>query len=367
MRNNKMTVWATGLLAGSLAAASGMVLADAQPLPPTDLMPLAVQTIPAAIDQQGATGSAESLEQQWAEHWETIQPPNGSLSVALAGTQVHRLRHNPRLWILEFPDLRIQGAALNRVAALIERQAASKERILTETEMTELITQSNQGDAEHFFLGHDYRLDDLARFFSLAQRDGVMLNPAEQGLLTLLRGLALMEPSASGAWQIEGPELAVVTLAAASATPSPHHVSPFERLATLRHELSHGEYFTNPHYRAYCQRFWTARSESERTAIVRGLTQLGYDPASPDLMANELQAFLWEPQAGGWIDLWLRKVGGSLIALRETFLAGLDQAGEPISTLFTVTTMRRILIVPHDDWGAAMRVWSIAKNTEHPQ
>jgi hypothetical protein len=159
---------------------------------------------------------------------------------------VHRLKRNPRLWIVDFPDLGVQGAALNRVAALSERRDAPKDRIVSATEMAGLVAQAgkSKGSPDRYFLGHDYRLETLAQFFSLAQRDGVTLNAAEQGLRALLQGLGLLEQPEAGRWRARSPDLAVVTIAGASVTPSLRHLSPFERLAVLRHEISHGEYFT---------------------------------------------------------------------------------------------------------------------------
>jgi hypothetical protein len=328
----------------------------------SDVPPLtATQATP---EQVSVIESPARLEAQWTAEWETVQPPIDILGRTFAGTQLHRLQRNPNLWIFDFPHLGIQGAALNRVAALIERTTTSRDRILTEAEMVEQIARTSQGDAGRYFLGHDYRLEDLAKFFSLAHRDSVPLNAAEQDLRTLLQGLGLLESSEDGTWRATRSGQAVITLAAASSTPSPSHLSPFERLTTLRHELSHGEYFTNPRYRAYCRHFWASRRSDEQSAITRGFALLGYDPDNQELVINELQAFLWEPQAGAWLDLELHKAGSSLAQLRTAFLAGLDQAADPISELFQSEMMRHIPIEPPGDWGAVRRIRPMAKTVE---
>ncbi len=65
------------------------------------------------------------------------------------------------------------------------------------------------------------------------------------------------------------------------------------RAVLLEHELSHGEWFTDPAYRDYVLRFWrTALTEEERGAIRRFLGQPGYDIRIDALMANEMQAYL---------------------------------------------------------------------------
>lgn len=64
------------------------------------------------------------------------------------------------------------------------------------------------------------------------------------------------------------------------------------RASVLRHELSHGEFFTNAAYRAHCWRFWRQLSEAERASWRRYLRGLGYDSANEALMVNETQALL---------------------------------------------------------------------------
>src|SRR5205807_1326503 len=65
------------------------------------------------------------------------------------------------------------------------------------------------------------------------------------------------------------------------------------RATILRHELSHGEYFTNPVYAAFVHRFWTQTlTPGERDRIRRYLQSQGYDSGLEDVMENEAQAYL---------------------------------------------------------------------------
>jgi hypothetical protein len=65
------------------------------------------------------------------------------------------------------------------------------------------------------------------------------------------------------------------------------------RAAILRHEISHGVYFTDPAYAAYVRRFWdTVLDAGERDKFRRFLGGEGYDTANDDLMRNETQAYL---------------------------------------------------------------------------
>jgi hypothetical protein len=65
------------------------------------------------------------------------------------------------------------------------------------------------------------------------------------------------------------------------------------RATILHHELSHGEYFTDPDFVAFVHRFWTQTlAAAERDRIRRYLHSLGYDSTLPQVMENEAQAYL---------------------------------------------------------------------------
>jgi hypothetical protein len=71
------------------------------------------------------------------------------------------------------------------------------------------------------------------------------------------------------------------------------HVSRAARATILHHELSHGEYFTNPAYVAFVHQFWTQTlTTAERDRIRRHLRSEGYDQGLEEVMENEAQAYL---------------------------------------------------------------------------
>ena len=86
------------------------------------------------------------------------------------------------------------------------------------------------------------------------------------------------------------PDAGLITLPQIGAD---EHVTARARATILHHELSHGEYFTDPAYAAFVHRFWLQTlTEAERQRIRAHLHSLGYDPAQDDLMENEAQAYL---------------------------------------------------------------------------
>ncbi len=189
-----------------------------------------------------------------------------------------RLAENPAILVLEFPSLREQARMLNRVAVLIETRFQPRDRVLDDDALDRAI-RATGAEPDTFYDGHDYRAADLMRFFALAERDGIRLNQDELRLRELVRAAGWMDAGAVGA---------LITLPTLGAG-----IDPAARRSILRHEISHGEFFTDPDYARFTQSFWqTELSDIERTAFRRFLAGQEYDPADETLMMNEMQAYL---------------------------------------------------------------------------
>jgi hypothetical protein len=220
---------------------------------------------------------------------------------------VFRYANNPEIVVLRFPTLAAQAQMLNRVAALIEKPGLPRDRVLDDAALAVATGGVGQMAAE-FLLAHDYRADDLLRFFTLADRDGVALNPAEVALRALLARLD---------WHRAGAAGALISVAG-----TPEEVQPALLAAALRHELSHGEFFTRPTYAAHVRRFWAeALTEGERAAVRARLAASGYNAKDEELMANEMQAYLAHTPGQGAAQLGLPPA--RIEALRLTFIEGM--------------------------------------------
>ncbi len=200
------------------------------------------------------------------------------LAHVAAHLAVTRFAANPSIAVLDFPTLRMQGEMLNRVASLIEKAGLPRDRVLNDAELDGAIRA--RGDTvETYYYGHDYPASALVRFFGLADRARVALDPEEQRLRGLIEQLGWFSPGAVGA---------LISVTRPDAT-----VSATMRAAILHHELSHGEFFTDPTYADYVRRFWLDRmTGDERAAIRRFLGSMGYDTGIEELMYNEMQAYL---------------------------------------------------------------------------
>lgn len=221
-----------------------------------------------------------------------------------------RLDANPDIVVLVFPSMHEQAQMLLRVAALIEIRGMPRDRIMDLSELDAAIHE-RKSDWDSFYLGHDYRAADIGRFFDIAERTGARLTAEEETLHRIAGRQGWLATNARGALiSIPGK--------------MPNGDAP-ARAAILHHELSHGEYFTNPDYAAFSLSFWSGQlSEAERKTFRHFLASQEYDSSNPDLMINETQAYLIHTSS----DLFFRPAAVDMTMerarqLRATFRAGM--------------------------------------------
>lgn len=218
------------------------------------------------------------------------------VSATHSGTSLFQLVENPRIYVLDYESLHVQGRTLNRIAAFIEWQEAPKEQVLDDRALAMLIEHVSENSATLFF-GHDYRMTDLARFFTVAQRSGVVLNEDERALQALLLDQGFMRAGKTGFIPIP-PEKVFVSIPKEQGddpkTSQNESVTWLMRRTILSHELSHGEFFTNPDYARYCEEFWHHQlSDAQRAGFIRFLSSAQhYDVRNETLLINEFQAYL---------------------------------------------------------------------------
>ncbi len=231
---------------------------------------------------------------------------------APANLSIFRFADNPQILVLDFASLHDQGRMLNRVAALVEKVGLPRDRVLTDSQLDEAIR--SQGDTiETFYYGHDYGAGSLVRFFALADRDQIELYPEEEQLRALLHQEGWFAPAVNAA---------LISLTAAGAD---HRVTQGARVAILRHELSHGEFFSNPVYAEYVHNFWlTALTGTERAAFRSFLAKDEYDTGNEELMFNEMQAYLMFTRDPLFFNAELAGLTPArLVELQSRFLAGM--------------------------------------------
>jgi hypothetical protein len=230
--------------------------------------------------------------------------------------------------VLEFPNLAEQGAAMNRIAALVEKAGAPRDRVLNDGELHMLITGAGD-NAETFYQGHDYVAEQIARFFTLAEAQGQAMNVHESQLRQLLLDKKVIAREGNR-YTAQGLQ-AIVTFTAPQGddprTSQNEGVDDRRRESVLVHELSHGLYFTSAEYRAHCSRFWRdSMTDDERRLMRRLLARMNYDPHNEDLLINEMQALLMHtPDTRAFAAVTLGVSEAQLVDLRARFRKNMPQ------------------------------------------
>jgi hypothetical protein len=245
----------------------------------------------------------------------------------------YRLRTNAAILVIEFPHLVEQGRAMNRMAAMFEKRAGNRHQLLNDGDLDRLI-QAGGDNVASFLQGHDYSGAQLARFYSMASsQKGLTLSAQELRLRQLLVDAAVLRPQMGGVYTAIGKQ-AVVSFTAIQqddpATKPDESVDAIRRESVLRHELSHGEFFTNDGYREYCLNYWrNILTTDERMLFRRYLEGLDYDSRDEELMANESQALLMHTSDTRAFSATALGVSESVLArLRDRFASGSFAFGE---------------------------------------
>jgi hypothetical protein len=224
-------------------------------------------------------------------------------------TKLAYLSLSPYVVVIDFPSLAAQGQTLDRVAAFVEKAGTPRNRVLDDQELLAAILQSG-ARPDTYYYGHDYRAADLARFFTLADAEGIKLNSWEQWLHGLLLQAGWLRPGARGA---------IISLAAAGGM-----LSADMRPVILHHEISHGAFFTEPAYRAYAENFWFTLSADARGKFTGFLGRSGYDTANTELLLNETQAYLVFTRDPRFFNAPAAEMSEAQVAgLRDAFIAGM--------------------------------------------
>jgi len=244
---------------------------------PTPSAPTPAAQAPAAPTPAAQAPPAPPAEKPFALH---SADEAGLLADSPAVLTVFRFAPDPQVVVLDFPSLQQQGEMLDRVAALTEKAGEPRDRVLTDAELAEAIRKGGDTVASYYY-GHDYPAAALVRFFALADREHVTLDPPEERLRALTKELGWTDAHAKGA------------LISFSRQGADKDITADVRAVILHHELSHGAFFTEPAYADYTWHFWRdTLTEAERGAIRHFLGSEDYDTANEELMANEAQAYL---------------------------------------------------------------------------
>jgi hypothetical protein len=182
--------------------------------------------------------------------------------------EVFRWPRFPALLIFDTADYQVQERLFKRLAFFTEKRAF-RGSLLTDEEMAEL----------HGWNAHDYRAEDLARFFETARQQNFPLNPEERELETILLGADIIRR----AGEISPGEGGLIAVS----RESPDYL----RSLFMIHEGYHGLFFIDPDFREFSRRRWENLDPAARRFITSYFDSQRYDPADSYLMINEFMAY----------------------------------------------------------------------------
>ena len=190
------------------------------------------------------------------------------------------------LLIFDTADYATQTRLFRRLAFFVEKRGF-RGRLLGDEELAGL----------RGYNAHDYAAPDLARFFTLAQEQGVALNEAELLLRDIAVTHGIVQPDPGGGWRTGAG--AILSISQAS------HAQLRDLL--LRHEALHGLYFTHARFREAVWAAWQQLTDDERQFWTLLLASINYDVDYPDLVVNEFQSYLLQQDANrvaGFMARW---------------------------------------------------------------
>ncbi len=175
----------------------------------------------------------------------------------------------PQVLILDFSTYDVQDAFFKRLAFFVEK-AGHAGRLETEAALASF----------HAYNAHDYRAEDLARFFTQA---GTSLSVEENTLARILLSNGVIKKADSGYTPGEG---SILSISRSS--------SPLLRNLLLTHESFHGIYFSLPAFRDATEKEWESLSPIEQDVWTEYLSHNNYDTTDHYLVVNEFQSYLMQ-------------------------------------------------------------------------
>jgi hypothetical protein len=182
----------------------------------------------------------------------------------------------PEILIMDTASYQVQSRFFKRLAFFVEKRGY-RGRLVSNEEFSGL----------HGFNAHDYRAEDLARFFQAAREELFELNPEEELLKEILlrngiiRERGTFTPGRGG----------ILSISRSS--------YPVLRRNLLTHECYHGLFFSLPEFKKAAIQAWERLAEDEKEFWRLFFRWVGYDTEDPYLTVNEYQAYLLQQPRSG--------------------------------------------------------------------
>jgi len=162
-----------------------------------------------------------------------------------------------------------------RLAFFVEK-AGFRDRLAPDEEIAEL----------HGWNAHDYRADDLARFFNAARRANFPLLAEERELERILLDAGIIREAGAG---IVGGEGGVISISRESAE--------YLRFRFMAHEGFHGIFFIDEDFRDFTRRRWQQFPADAKRFLISFFNFQHYDTSDEYLLINEFMAHVLQQPA----------------------------------------------------------------------
>ncbi len=172
--------------------------------------------------------------------------------------------------IFDTADYRVQDRLVKRLAFFVEK-AGFEGTLSTDEEIAHL----------HGWNAHDYRAEDLARFFETARITQFPLNKEELELKQILLDQHIILQNADDS--IVPGYGAIVSISRESAE--------YLRYLFIVHECYHGLYFIDKEFEDFCRLRWRNFDPIGKAFVTAYFASQRYDTQNEYLMANELMAY----------------------------------------------------------------------------
>ena len=183
----------------------------------------------------------------------------------------------PRVLIMDTASYEVQDAFFKRLAFFVEKAGhAGKLEPLAALA------------GFHGYNAHDYRAEDLARFFTEALKAPGGLSAEEKTLAAILAENGAVKQTSDGYAPGDG---CILSISRSS--------SPILRALLLTHESFHGLFFTMPAFREATEKEWAALSADEQALWVDYLAARSYNTGDHYLVVNEFQSYLMQQNRSG--------------------------------------------------------------------
>ena len=186
-----------------------------------------------------------------------------------------RWENFPSLLIFDTANYAVQDKMFKRLAFFVEK-AGFRDRLAPDEEIAEL----------HGWNAHDYRADDLARFFNAARRTNFPLLAEERELERILLGAGIIRESGAG---IVGGEGGVISISRESAE--------YLRFRFMAHEGFHGIFFIDEDFRDFTRRRWQQFPADAKRFLISFFNFQHYDTSDEYLLINEFMAHVLQQPA----------------------------------------------------------------------